>query len=386
MTVPVNPKVLRWVRTSRTLTVEQAAARLKWPQDRVEAVEHAEQITVDDLEALARGYRISTATLLMPDILPEDRYPPRAIDDFRLHARVEQEPLSLKTQMHVETAFELIELFAEVNDADAEVAPRPLLPTCDLDEDPVRVATRERNRIGLALDAQFGWATDKEAFLRWREVLEAEEVIVHKVAMDEEHVRGFAIFRNGYGLVGINSNDDIRARIFTLFHEYAHLLLRRGGVSDQNRLVPIERWCNRFAAAFLMPEAAFRSEYRALFPEAGEPDDWQVARLATRFKTSKSSVAVRFEELGIAAPGFFERLKAEWRLRKRGGGNAGEHDQIDIELGRYGTTHVSAIGVALERGIIDKVEARYALNVPLEHLSALTAAARQRHQAYGPNR
>jgi Zn-dependent peptidase ImmA (M78 family) len=109
--------------------------------------------------------------------------------------------------------------------------------------------------------------------------------------------------------------------------------------------------------------------------------------MAKLFKVSKSAVAIRFEELGIAPAGFYDRLKIEWANRsKRQRRGSSEHNQVEIELNRFGTTHVTTIGVALERGIIDSLEARYALDVPLEHLPALTAAARARHQAYGPSR
>lgn len=387
MTVPVHPGVLAWARSSRRLTVEKAAERLKVPQERLLELERAETITADELESLASGYRLSPATLLMPEPLPADRYPPRAIDDFRLHAHAEAEPLTMATQIKVENAFELIELLAEVNDADDEVAPRPLLPGYALDDDAIRIGARERGRIGLPLDAQLGWETDKEAFLRWREVVEAQEIIVQKARLHEESVRGFAIFKSGYGLVAVDSGDDYRARIFTLLHEYGHLLLRASGISDQNRSVPVERWCNQFAANFLMPAEGFRHQYQLLFREWEAPNDWQVSRMARCFKVSKSSVAIRFEELGLAPAGFYDRLKREWGdfTKKQRGGPTGR-DQIDVELGQLGTTHVSAIGSALERGIIDKLEAQYALGVPLDHLPALRAAARARHQAYGPQR
>ena len=128
MIVPVHPHVLRWARETRLLTVAQAALRLGWAIERLEAVEHSDEIDNEDLESLASCYKLSTATLLMPDTLPADRYPPRTIDDYRLHYRAEQEPLSIKTQVYVENAFELIELLDEINDADPDVAPRPLLP------------------------------------------------------------------------------------------------------------------------------------------------------------------------------------------------------------------------------------------------------------------
>ena len=384
MTVPINPEVLRWARKSRVLTIQEAAKRLEWSVDRLEALEHAAEISVDDLDRIATKYRVSTATLLMPEPLPADRYPPRAIGDFRLHAHAEEEPLSVKTQTYVENAFELIELLDEINDADQDLAARPLLPFCELVDDAGRAASRERGRIGAAVEVQLGWETDKEAFLRWREIIEAQEIFTHKLAMSEKYVRGFAIYQKGYGLIGINSNDDYRARIFTLFHEYAHILLRTGGISDQNRQVPIERWCNQFAANFLMPAAAFLHQFRLMFPD-GEASDWSVGRMAKLFKVSKAATAIRFEELELAAVGFYDRLQAEWKLPPKRKGGSGT-DSVDVDLGRYGTTHVGVISQALQRGVIDPLEAQYALNVPPRNLTALTAAARARHLAYGPAR
>jgi len=385
VTVPVSPNVLRWVRESRALTVEQAASRLGWPADQLLSLEDAAQISVDDLERLASKYRVSPATLLMPAPLPADRYPPRPIQDFRLHDRVRQEPLSLKTTLYVENAFDLIDLLAEVNDADGDVATRPLLPSFALAESAEQAAASERARIGVDIDTQLGWQTDREAFLRWRELLETQHLIVHKLAMDDQHVRGFAIFEQGFGILAVNSKDDARPRIFTLLHEYAHLLLRQGGISDQNRQTPIERWCNKFAACFLMPEGVFLREYRRLFPRGGV-GDYQVGRLAVRFKVSKAAAAIRMEEVGLADAGFYEQLKAEWILPPKRKGGPADVDQIDIELGRFGTAHIGAVLEALERGSIDRLEAQYALDVPPDHFEALGAAARERHRAYGPAR
>lgn len=384
--VPVNSGVLAWVRASRGLTPELAAELLEWPLERLVALERAEEIALDELECLGTKYKISTATLLMPEALPPDRYLPRKLTDFRLHADAEREPLSLKTQLRIENAYELIELMAEVNEEDEELAPRPSIPGYGLTDDAERAARLERARIGLDVDAQLGWEKAREAFLHWREVIEAADIVVHKVSMPESTVRGFALWRDGYGLIAANSSDDHPARVFTLWHEYAHLLLRTGGISDQNRQSPTERWCNQFAAHFLMPADRFRQEYNLLFPYGGLADDWRVARMAGRFKVSKSAAAIRFEELGLASAGFYDRLKAEWdkQSRRQRRGPTDGNDQIDVELGRFGTTHVTLVGAALERGIIDRLEAQYALDIPPDHLTELTAAARARHLAYGP--
>jgi Zn-dependent peptidase ImmA (M78 family) len=246
---------------------------------------------------------------------------------------------------------------------------------------------RERARIGLPIGAQIGWETAKEAFLRWREVVEGQHVIVHKTTLHEASVRGFAIFARGYGFMAVDSADDYRARVFTLFHEYGHLLLRRSGISDQNRHVKTERWCNQFAAAFLMPAEAFKRQHALVCSEGPPASEHQVRKMANCFKASLSAVAIRFEELGLAPQGFYNRLRAEWKVRKPGkGGGPSDLSQADIELGRLGTTQVSAISRALDRGLINQLEAHYALGVPIDHLPALTAATRARLRAYGPAR
>jgi Zn-dependent peptidase ImmA (M78 family) len=385
--VAVSPGVLEWARNYRRLTLPRAATKLEWPEEKLQEIEGASEVDNDDLEKLASAYRLSPATLWMPAPLPADRYPPREIQDFRTHAHVASEPLTMGTQLRIENAFELIELLSEVNDADDEVAPRPLLPTRDLGDDPQRVAARERGRIGPQLESQLGWTKDKEAFLHWREMLEAQEIIVQKAPLHEQSVRGFALFKSGYGFIAVDSTDDYRVRNFTLLHEYAHLLIHQSGISDQNRQTRIERWCNQFAANFLMPADGFIEQYRLRFSPQNPPSDSQVSTMAKLFHVSKSATAIRFEELQLATAGFYDRLKAEWgKLTPHQQRGNTEHDQIDIELGRLGTTHVSAINEALERGIIDRLEARYALDVPLEHLPQLIVAARTRHQAYGPPR
>ena len=136
-------------------------------------------------------------------------------------------------------------------------------------------------------------------------------------------------------MIAVDSNDDYRARIFTLLHEYAHLLLRTSGISDQNRHVPIQRWCNQFAANFLMPADEFLKQYALEFPGGGPPSDHQVTIMAARFKASKSATAIRFEELNLAPRGFYDGLSALWGAPKpkvRRGTSI--HNQIDKELGR----------------------------------------------------
>jgi Zn-dependent peptidase ImmA (M78 family) len=66
------------------------------------------------------------------------------------------------------------------------------------------------------------------------------------------------------------------AWVYTLIREYAHLLIRRPGISDQNPRNPVEAFCNRFEAAFLMPIEALR-RLLPVWPE--HPSDWDDATI-----------------------------------------------------------------------------------------------------------
>jgi Zn-dependent peptidase ImmA (M78 family) len=70
--------------------------------------------------------------------------------------------------------------------------------------------------------------------------------------------RGFSLTDGEPYVIVVNSSDADRARLFTLFHEYAHLLLNtpvicNQGEDDLKEYAPVERWCNHFAGAFLAP-------------------------------------------------------------------------------------------------------------------------------------
>jgi len=86
---------------------------------------------------------------------------------------------------------------------------------------------------------------------------------VHR-RLDRNELRGFAISDDRAPVIFINTTDTPQAQIFTLLHEFAHLLLGESGVSDLSPHNPrkIERACNRLAAEFLVPSADFSELWR----------------------------------------------------------------------------------------------------------------------------
>jgi transcriptional regulator with XRE-family HTH domain len=256
--VPVKGEVLVWARTERGLTPALAAERLGISESALFQLERGENdLTLGDLERIAQRYQLPLASLLMPAPLPPVGRP--KLRDFRAFEGAPASDLAPETLLAIEEAYGSLELLEELREA------APLLfhdgepPEYTLRDDPENVAKEERTHFGVTVAEQFTWPGDREAFLRWREVIEAEGVFTYQLPLGPDDSRGFAIWdERRLPVIVIDSADEgYPARIFTLLHEYAHILLRMGGISNQNRRNSVERFCNQFAAYFLMPREDF---------------------------------------------------------------------------------------------------------------------------------
>lgn len=120
--------------------------------------------------------------------------------------------------------------------------------------------------MGSARDALNGWISAVEA----RGVL-----VIQTDRVDTSETRGFFIHADRYPVIAANGSDWPRPKIFTIFHELAHLGLGRGELCDLHDRPPgsedVEAGCNRIAAATLLPADAVRGVVADLLkPELDE--------------------------------------------------------------------------------------------------------------------
>ena len=97
-----------------------------------------------------------------------------------------------------------------------------------LTDDPEVIAGEERRRLGVSAAAQLSWQGAREAFFRWRELIESQGVFVYQLNLAEDDSRGFSVWddRQVPVIVIDGHEGSYGAKIFTLLHEYAHILLR----------------------------------------------------------------------------------------------------------------------------------------------------------------
>ncbi len=181
--------------------------------------------------------------------------------------------------------------------------PLSFIKSVTLRTNPVKVAMAMRNILSLP----DGWAnkvsTWKEALRLLRKAIEDSGVMIvingvvgnntHR-PLDVAEFRGFALVDEYAPLLFVNGRDSKSAQMFTVVHELSHLWIGYEGVSNFNKLQPVEtkveKFCNHVAAEFLVPSSEFK---KALGENQSESDHDLFHILARRFKVSPLVIARR---------------------------------------------------------------------------------------------
>lgn len=184
------------------------------------------------------------------------------------------------------------------------------MPRVELGQDPEELAAAERKRFRIGVEEQLGWKSPYEGFKRWRRAVEGSNTLVFQVPMPVEEVRALSLADGGVAAIAVSSSDWIAARIFSLFHEYAHLLLGSAGMcnpeeggGDHASLQETERLCNHFAGAFLVPRDALRDAGASIAV---------LHQVAQRFKVSRQVILRRMQISGLIPYGEYESKIEEW--------------------------------------------------------------------------
>jgi Zn-dependent peptidase ImmA (M78 family) len=268
-----------------------------------------------------------------------------------------------------------LEAFEDISDEAGRIVPKLNIGSAELKDDPEDVAARERKRFSVSVQEQRSWRGLGEARRRWRQRIEKHGVFTYMIPMPPDELSGFSILHDGLAAICVNDSESTEgAKIFTLFHEYCHLLLRQTGISDENNSNRVERFCNEFAASFLIPRNPLLEAIGDI-KTPHEFSDADVKRLATRFRVSNRAAALRLEKTGLAPRGFYERRTGPWDLPAEPRPVRSEQSPslITIRLKRIGRLHAATILRAVERGVMNSFDASQLIGLRVATLSKVKA-------------
>jgi Zn-dependent peptidase ImmA (M78 family) len=369
--------------------VADAAARAGTTEDRVRAWESGEaEPTLAKLRALARFYQRPISVFFLPR-------PPMTFDamrDFRRLPGVPDHAWSRPLHKVYRRAVDQQAVAAELMETENET-PKVIIPRSSVDipaEDAARVA---RQTLGVTLMEQFSWRRPEDAFARWMEAVEAAGVFVLRTSdVPMEEMRGFSIASGFIPVIVVNALDWPRGQVFTLLHEFAHLILREGGLCDllepdSGQGQRVEAWCNAVAAATLMPAAAFLDNDVLRPPGLRDWDDDVLAQLSDRWGASREAVIRRLVTLQRATMAFYLEKRAEYqavyaaqrdeeRLRRQRSGSKEGPPPYRMAIRDRGKPYVRLVLDAYQRDLITTSSLSSLLSLKVKHLAALEQEVR----------
>jgi len=201
------------------------------------------------------------------------------------------------------------------------------IPKFTLSDNPEKIAYAERLKSGVSPEAQANFENATNAYGIWRECLSRYGVYVFEFGIPIEDARGFCLIEKDPKVVVINKKDAIRGKIFSLLHEYAHILLRESVIcnndsdlSSNTDITKIENWCNNFAGAFLLPKEEIIKDFEGFNPETDNTLKL-LLDLSNKYKVSRDCVLVRMRFLDLIDYPYYSSIKgvieSEFRERKR---------------------------------------------------------------------
>ena len=384
---PANKRVLIQARKVMGLDEDTVAKRLHLKREKIQAWEAGNTSpTFRQLESLSDLYRQPLISFFS-NTPPEEPSWPR---DFRRFPGNARPPLSYETRAAIWEAEWRQSVAAELRREMGESMSLPRVRT-PIQSDPETAAEEVRAAIGPDIKAQIGWARQPLELLRkWRAVLEGIGILVFRFDFPYEDARAFALPSAVAPVVSVSTDDWKNAQLFSLLHEFAHLLLGENATCNfiEYETAPnggeqrIEAVCNHFSGAFLVPRHALVEHE---FVRQHKKTNWEenvLAGLAQYFGVSREVVLRRLVILERADEDFYRRWKAEknelWRdeesTKRAFPVPKGYARKV---LNREGHAYVSTVLTAYSQGIANLSEVSDYLKVKTKHVSDIQAVLGQ---------
>lgn len=384
--ISVAPEVIAWARTSSGYEEKGAASRLGVSAGMLDNWESGRsRPTIKQLRKAAKLYKRPLAVLLLPEP-PEDF---DALHDFRRPSD-ETQQLSPRLISEFRRAISQREVLLELADVAPEVVPdREFGLSLSLDVPPEEAGKRIREYFGFQGEKLGGKPDPRSALNTWTTAIEDQGVVViqsSRVLLQE--MRGFSIAEWPFPVIGLNGADSPRGKSFTLLHEIAHLALKAGGLCDlhesrSSRQLEdkTEHYCNRTAAAALMPENQVNA-VKAI-QQANESTDWsleELSEISSRFAVSSEALLLRLITLKKANWDLYWALKPQFdkgyeeareRARIQQRAKAGGPSYYVIKVRDIGNSYAATVLDAFHSRSISSLDVANYLEIKFDQLPKL---------------
>lgn len=326
-----SPRMLRWAREQGGHTTERAAKAAGVKVEKLVAWEQGfVQPTWPQFRKLAHFYGFPTAAFYAAEPPPA----PDPLADFR--GKTTDGPSEAlaeairEANRDLETAKELVD-FVPQDEEEWQELPR-------------LSASEVRERLAVRVADQQAWESESEAFRRWSDAIQLLlGVLVYQFpGVKTEEARGFSLDGDPVQLIAVNSQDSYRGRVFSLFHELGHLILRQRALCDHSDGRKEEIKCNAFAGQLLVPEHELLAERVVRDHDDGDPEwsDSELRALANAYWVSEEVILRRLLDLELTTSEVYRAAHERYKQRRAAPRKPGFVPPDQLAIARHGALYV----------------------------------------------
>jgi Zn-dependent peptidase ImmA (M78 family) len=380
----VEPSLLIWARQSANLELVAADRKIQVPDGRVQAWEEgAARPTIAQLRKAAEVYRRPLGVFFLAE-------PPIGFETLRDFRRVQgSEAAEWSAALHDEyrRAHAQREALLEIAELDGNEPSRAWRLT-RLSDDNEKIAATAR--VALETASPFSYPTpgaDEYRHLSyWIAALEQLGVMVMQTQggqVTKREMRAFSLYFDEVPVIALNGVDWPRGRLFSVIHEYAHLLLHTSGLCDTttdmravNEDRRLEARCNAIAAEILMPALEVLNSEMVQKRRPGHV--WTLNELidaAKPFGVSVESFLRRLVTLDRVPMVQYTKFRQERSEQEGRGDKSGKGNFYLTKARDLGKGYVRTVVGARERNVIDSATAAAFLDVKVNQISKLAQKA-----------
>ncbi|RAP54602.1 MAG: hypothetical protein BZ137_01325 [Methanosphaera sp. rholeuAM130] len=280
--IEINPEWIIWSRKSLNYTLESASKKLKINESTLAQWEETGVLTYKNMNKLAKVYDVSPLLFLNNTPPPKiEQY----VKDYRTmnDKRITSSPEILKEIKHAKRKRMLLLEIAQKLDKDL---------TFKYYQNDTKSKTKIvdiiRKSLDINADKLNNYTTDD-----WIKEFESLNILVFKFYnIKPEDINGYA-FNNQYlPIIGINNRNSEIEKIYSLFNEYAHLLISKDGISGDYNTEKDERLCNAIASEIMLPEKEIKKIRIANINSV-------IRIVSTRYNVNMETVLYRLRNLNL---------------------------------------------------------------------------------------
>lgn len=316
------------------------------------------EVEFADLQALAKYFKKPWSYLLQD----EAEVFPNLGQDNRTYAN-QQVPVSSNLISEFEAARTMLNAAIELFPQDHyEVPPTVIMPSM-----PASVAAGHiRAFLDVSIEEQLGTNDEYAALRLWIDALQRRGLYVSQRRLRDRTIRAFSTTLDDQALIVADTGDTPYARIFSVLHEYCHVVLRSTGICDLEQHSTIEQYCNDVAAEALMPAGLLQREMTGVQLGGDADADDELRRLSHRLRVSQAALLIRLHQTGVLADEAYEAMEHRRQARRpKAKSKSGQFYATAIN--RVGRRFARNVFGALADGAINRADAGALLGVG-EHL------------------